>query len=177
MKVTAVMVSTINGRITRGDDPDITKWTSKEDGAHFRSMVAESTLIVMGSSTYEAARESMRHREGKLRIVLTHTPEKYSQDVISGQLEFSNESPKELVQRLEQQGYQEMLLVGGGQTNAQFLKDGVLTDLFLTIEPKAFGKGKLVLGEEDYFVNAHLASVKPLNEHGTLLMHYTFVYE
>jgi dihydrofolate reductase len=108
--------------------------------------------------------------------VLTHEPEKYSQDQLPGQLEFSSESPKELVQRL-QGAYQEMLLVGGGQTNATFIEDGVLNELYLTIEPKLFGKGKLVVGEGDFFVQARLQSVKQLNEQGTLLLHYTLKYE
>lgn len=177
MKVTAVMVSTINGKITRGDDPDIKKWTSKEDGAHFHLMLAQSKLIVMGSSTYEAARESMRHEEGKLRVVLTHSPEKYQQDEIPGQLVFSSETPQELVGRLEKEGYQEMLLVGGGQTNAEFVKAKVLTSLCLTIEPKLFGTGKPVVGEGEFFVNAKLESVKQLNEQGTLLLEYAIQYE
>lgn len=177
MKVTAVMVATVNGKITRGDDPDISKWTSKEDFEHFRSMLAHSKLIVMGSSTYEAARKSMQHEEGKLRVVLTHTPEKYQQEEISGQLIFTNETPQELVERLEKEGYQEMLLVGGGRTNAEFVKAKVLTDLLLTIEPKLFGKGTAVVGEEDFFVNTRLTSVKQLNKEGTLLLEYTIEYE
>lgn len=172
MKIINVMVTTINGRITHGSDPDIKKWTSEEDGQHYRQMLDAASLVVMGSTTYEMAKAGMKHTDKKLRVILTHQPERYANEEIPRQLEFSNKNPQELVSGLENKGYDEMLLVGGGEINRLFYGAGLVTDLYLTIEPKIFGTGKIVIGEGDFFVNAKLASLKQLNERGSLLLHY-----
>ena len=52
MKVVMVAVVSANGKLTRGNDPDIYKWTSKEDQNFFFSLISKSKLIVMGSGTY-----------------------------------------------------------------------------------------------------------------------------
>ncbi len=172
MKIVNIMVSTANGKITHDDDSDIKKWTSEEDGKHYRSFLENSSLIVMGSTTYEAAKRSMKHQDGKKRVVLTRQPEKYAMDLIPGKLEFSSETPNELVGRLEKEGYTEMLLVGGAHINKIFYEASLVTDLYLTIEPKLFGKGKTLIIEGDYSTQMQLESVKQLNEQGTLLLHY-----
>src|SRR3990167_10570212 len=120
MKVIMVMVSSVNGKITRGEDPDIYSWTSKEDADFFFSLLNQHNLIVMGSITYEAARNKIKPDKERLRVILTRTPEKYAKDAIRGKLEFTSESPKKLVKRFEKGGYNTMLLVGGGKTNALF---------------------------------------------------------
>lgn len=172
MNITLLMVTSINGKITSSNDADISKWTSKEDFDHFSSMIAKANLIVMGSSTYEAAQEKMVLSAEKLRIVLTRNPKKYEAKVVPGQLEFSDEVPEQLIKRLEQESYKEMLLVGGGQINAVFFKEGLVSEMYLTLEPKLFGEGKPLLSEVNVDVNAKLESSTRLNEQGTLLLHY-----
>ena len=46
MKVVMVAVISANGKLTRGNDPDIYKWTSKEDAAFFTSLVRKNNLII-----------------------------------------------------------------------------------------------------------------------------------
>lgn len=172
MKVIMVMVSSVNGKTTRGDDPNIYSWTSKEDTDFFFSLLNQHNLIVMGSATYEAARDKIKPEKERLRIVLTRNPGKYSQEHIPDKLEFSNESPKELVERLEKSGYHTMLLVGGGTTNALFLEYSLVNELYLTIEPKLFGKGKSLVADGNFFKNLTLQSVEKMNGQGTLLLKY-----
>lgn len=166
------MVSSINGKITQGNDADIKKWTSEEDGKHFRTMIENASLIVMGSTTYDAAKESLKFKDGQLRVILTHHPENYANEIIPGKLEFSSESTRDLVQRLESMGYTEMLLAGGGEINKLFYEEKLVTDLYLTIEPKMFGQGKILVGEGDFSLQMKLESVQQLNSEGTLLLHY-----
>ena len=63
MKVIMVAVSSINGKITKGKDPNIYSWTSKEDSNFFFSLIKKHNLIVMGSKTYEAARRIIKHEK------------------------------------------------------------------------------------------------------------------
>ncbi|MBI5044770.1 MAG: dihydrofolate reductase [Candidatus Levybacteria bacterium] len=174
MKVILVMVSTLNGKITKGNDPHISTWTSLEDKKHFSKLIEDAKLIIMGSKTYEAAKETMQHKEGRLRVVVTRHPERYMTEKKEGVIEFRSESPGELVQRFEGIGYQEALLLGGGELNAAFLKAGVVDEIHLTLEPFLFGKGKQLIAEEEFSSSLELISSKKLNEQGTLLLRYRF---
>lgn len=175
MKIALIAVTSINGKLTRGDDPDIYKWTSKEDAKIFFSLIEKYNLIVMGSKTYEAARNIIKLKKDKLRIVLTRNPRKYKSDTVKGSLEFSSESPKDLVRRLESQGYKEILVVGGTEVNTAFLKNSLVDELHLTIEPLIFGKGKNLVLEEEFNLSLRLLDVKKLNKKGTLYLKYRVV--
>jgi dihydrofolate reductase len=166
------MVQTANGKITEGEESRIYKWTSKEDKAHFEGMVAKHNCIIMGSSTYEAAKKVIKPEPGKLRIVLTRRPEKYSEIEIPGQLEFKTVTPRELVDTLIEKGITEILLAGGGQINALFFNENLVDELYLTIEPVLFGEGKNIVDETVAEVPLQLITVEKLNEKGTILLHY-----
>lgn len=172
MNVILVMVQSINGNITRGDDPNIYTWTSKEDADFFFSKLHESKLIVMGSSTYEAARTKIHAKKGQLRIIITRNPDKYSKEKVDGQIEFLNTSPSNLINQMTQKGYDELLLVGGGEVNKLFLENVLVNEIYLTVEPKIFGNGKKVFAAGEYEIDLELVDVKKLNEKGTLLLHY-----
>lgn len=173
MKVIMAVVSSANGKLTKGEETNIYSWTSKEDTKIFFSLVEKHNLIVMGSKTYEAAKKIIRLKPDKLRIVLTRTPNKYRNDAVKGSLEFSNESPKDLIKRLKAQGYTKMLLVGGTEVNTAFLKNSFVDELHLTIEPLIFGRGKNLVLEEEFEEELKLLAVKRLNKKGTLRLIYS----
>ncbi len=172
MKIIIVMVCSLNGKITKGANPDVYAWSSKEDKHFFFSLVKKHNLIVMGSKTYQAVRKNLDLTQKKLRIVLTKNPKKYSAQVIAGKLEFTNETPKRLAGRLRQQGYKSMLLLGGGVVNALFLKAGLVDELRLVVEPLIFGSGQPLVAEGHFNSSLTLVSHKLLNKNGTLLLIY-----
>ena len=172
MKVIMVAVSSLNGKTTKGKDPNIYSWTSKEDTDFFFSLIEKNNLIVMGSGTYEAARKVIKLKKNKLRIVLTRNPRKYSEETKKDMLEFTNDTPLELIKKLENRGYNQMLVVGGGTINSLFLKSKLVDEIYLTIEPKIFGQGQELINEENLDSNLKLINIKKLNKQGTLLLKY-----
>lgn len=172
MKIVLLMVQSLNGKITRGDNPDIYSWTSKEDQEFFFDFLSKHNLIVMGRSTYEAAKENIKPDGKKRRIILTSKPVTYKTEEIKGEIEFSSEHPRELVERVSKEGYQEMLLVGGGKTNTAFFEAGLVTEMYITIEPRLFGRGKSVIADGKFDTRLKLVDLKKLNAKGTLLVHY-----
>src|SRR3989344_4237828 len=136
MKVTMVLVSSLNGKITRNDDTNINLWTSKEDAKFFSLLRDKHKLIIMGRKTYTSIYDKIKLQPDKLRIVLTKTPAKYSNHAKSGMLEFTNEHPTKLLKRLEPKGYKNCLLVGGGEVARLFLQSSLIDEIYLTIEPK-----------------------------------------
>lgn len=175
MKVTMVMLTSVDGKITKGDDNNIYSWTSLEDQKYFFSLIKTHNLIVMGRSTYEASRPVIKLEKKKLRIILTRNPKKYSGQMIKGQLEFSDESPEKLVKRLSLLGYKKILLVGGGVINGLFLKQKLVNELLLTIEPRIFGSGKNIVEGQLLNTKLQLISIQKLNKVGTLLLRYVVI--
>ncbi len=175
MKVTMVMLASVDGKTIRGNNQNIYTWSSIEDQKHFFSLIKKNNLIVMGRATYDASQSIIKIEKGKLRIVLTRSPKKYLNQTIKGQLEFTDESSEELVKRLSLLGYKKMLLVGGGNINGLFLKQNLIDELYLTIEPKIFGNGKSIVEGQLLNTKLQLVSIKKLNKTGTLLLRYVVI--
>lgn len=171
MHITLAIVTSLNGKSTKGSVSS-ESWASDEDQTHFFNLIQKHNLIVMGKNTYLQAKEKIKPSPDKLRIVLTREPEQFTGEQIPNQLEFSSESPKELVQRLENQGYRELLLVSGATLNSLFFKEKLINELLLTLEPKIFGTGKELVDETELDIELELESVEKLNPQGTLLLKY-----
>lgn len=172
MKVVLAMVMSVDGKTTKWNNPNIYGWTSKEDQKHFFSLVEKHNVIIMGRKTYDAARSVMKLSAKKLRVVITNTPEKYEKFAVRGQLEFTSDSPEELIDRLKMQGYAKVLLVGGEGINALFLKAGFVNEVWITVEPAIFGYGNSLISKEKFDVKMRLKHVRMLNKRGTLLLKY-----
>jgi dihydrofolate reductase len=161
-----------NGRITKGDDPNVHDWSSDEDSRHFISLRDNADVVVVDRTTYELMQ--LEPEAGRLRVVVTHHPEEYASQAVPDQLEFTSEPVGDLVKRLDEAGKQQLLMAGGRHVSAEFLAAGVVDDIYLTYEPLLFSQGNIMLADESWLeVSLRLQSVKQLNERGTLLAHYT----
>ena len=169
------MVTSLDGRSTRGGEEGTHDWNSEEDKKHFQSVIDNGQLLIMGSTTYSQAKNMMVHAEGKLRIVITRDPSKFESEKIKGKLEFSNENPTALLKRLESLGFTEGFLLGGANTNTEFLKQNLVNEFWQTLEPRIFGIGNGILGEEKINVKLKLLSSEKLNDQGTLLLKYQII--
>lgn len=163
-----VAVSSLDGKITRGSSADIYQWTSGEDAALFSSLVKKHNLIIMGRKTYEAARKKIRFSPGKLRVVLTKSPGNFKD---KEGLEFTGKHPIKLLRDMEARGYERALVAGGGAVNALFLKNNLVDEVWLTVEPCMFGKGKSLV-EGAVKTQLVLIGTKKLNKRGTLHLKY-----
>lgn len=172
-KISLVMVSTLNGKITKGDNPNVGSWASSEDQKFFTDFKKNFKVSIMGSGTYEAAINDIDLSVERLRIVVTRDPKKYEGKTVPGKIEFTPKSPKEIVKELNGRGFDDILLLGGGEINRLFLEEDLVTDFYLTLEPKFFGKGRQVVVDGDYFLDFKLVDAKKLNHQGTYLFHYT----
>ena len=98
-------------------------------------------------------------------------------------MEFTDETPTDLIKRLENQGFSEGFLVGGANTNTEFLKQGLVSELWQTLEPKILGMGNGIVGDtsagsaqgEKIDVSLKLISEEKLNDKGTLLLKYAVI--
>src|ERR1035437_29563 len=173
MKTILIFVSTLDGKITKWGDPEIRSWSSKNDQDYFDTVWNETRVVIMGSGTYNPY--PVKPNSKNLFIVMTRHPEEYKSKAAPGQLEFTNESPLQLVTRFVKTGEEKMLIVGGAQIATSFLRDGFIDELWLTIEPKIFGKGANFVIEEKLDIGLELLSCTRANNQGTLITKYKVI--
>jgi len=167
-----VAVISKDGLLTKGTDADVSGWTSPEDKEFFSRIKSEHSLYIMGRKTYESV--GIKPDTGILRIVMTRNPEKYNDLSMEGQLEFTDKSPKDIVTKY-QSLYESCLLLGGGEVYEEFLKQNLVSEIFLTVEPVVHKSGTPLLSSSKKlasFIGNINPETKILNAGGTKLLHY-----
>jgi dihydrofolate reductase len=124
----------------------------------------------MGSKTFEA--DPRKAASDHLLVVMTRNPEKYEAAEVKGQLEFTSESPADLFSRFEKNGCTQMLIAGRPHIATLFLKENLIDELWLTIEPKIFGTGESFATKEKLDISLKLIHSEWVNEQGTLITKY-----
>jgi dihydrofolate reductase len=170
MKTILIFVSSLDGKITKWGNPDVRSWSSRSDQEYFDSVWGNTRVILMGRASYEARPVSPGTKH--IFIVMTRQPEKFKDREAPGQLEFTDHPPLSLVQRFEDEGEERMLILGGPEIATLFLKENLVNELWLTLEPKIFGQGGNFVKDERLDIELELLSCNRLNEQGTQVMKY-----
>lgn len=161
------IAASIDGRISLSSKrpPD---WTSKEDWEFFQKSLKRFDAVVVGRNTYEAADKELHKRN---TFVLSSKPRTLSR---RGTVTFVNPAVVGLAKLLA--GYNMVAVLGGGNVYRFMLEKGLLDEIFVTIEPLVFGRGKEMFIGGTRTISTHLLSVRRLNKNGTLLLHYQINY-
>lgn len=167
--VSLIAAISANGKIAERVGQTSLDWTSKEDTKFFVQKTKELGVVVMGRKTFETIGRPLKER---LIIVMTSEPEKYEPQ--PGILEYTKKSPRELLDDLTSRGFSKVALAGGASVYSEFLKAGLVDELFLTVEPVLFGGG-VPLAENFGRVNLELVETMKLGEQAVLL-HYIARY-
>ena len=170
MKTILIFVSSLDGKVTKWGEPNVRSWSSHQDQDYYKKVWNESRLIVMGSSTYNA--DTFNPSPGHQIIIMTSHPDKYKNFEIPGQMEFTIETPVEISSRFTIRGDQQMLVVGGPHIATSFLKEQLIDELWLTIEPKIFGIGANFATDVELDVTLRLIQSEKVNDQGTLITKY-----
>lgn len=170
LTITAIAAQSIDGFITRHEEPG-TAFTSEADKAWFREALSSFDAIVMGRRTYEVSRSMIREHlsPARLRIVLTHKPELFTDDLVPGQLEFSAKPPRQLVAELAAKGKKHCALLGGSQIYWEYLDQGLVDQFWISLEPLIFGSGTPLVADGALDARFQLRSVERMGENTVLL--------
>ncbi len=168
MNVFLIAAITLDGFIGRDSKQISTSWTSQEDKKWFNQRTKEAGVIIMGSKTYETIGRSL---PGRLTVVMTSQPERYHTD--DPGLVFTKQSPVELIEWLKNKNYSEVAICGGSSIYTQFVKAGLVQQMYLTLEPIIFGQG-VGLFNEPLDTKLHLVEQRQLSAQ-TLLLEYQVI--
>jgi dihydrofolate reductase len=156
MKTILLMAITLDGKIAKNAN-QLADWTSKADKKIFVAETKKAGVIVMGETTYNTIGRPL---PGRLNIVLSPEPQK--KENIPDSLEFIKAEPNEICAMLEKRGFETMILGGGAMVNGSFLKENLIDEIWLTIEPKIFGEGLPLFNTADVNLDLELLSVEKI---------------
>ena len=169
MKVILYMATTANGFIARADNS--VAWSDVEWQEYARVLKDVGAYIV-GATTYQMMKEDNEFdRIGNPAMcVLTHSAKEDD-----GRVMFAV-TPEEALSKLGGRGFTKVIVGGGTQCNAAFLKAGLVDEIILDIEPMLFGHGLPLLFQCALEVPLELIETKKLSEN-ELQVHYRVVKE
>lgn len=160
------MAATVNGVIAREDDS--VSFVSKIDFSEFPGHIREIGNLVVGRRTYEImAAGGEFERLGNIKVVVVTGSEfrTVSPDHTIARM------PQEALLQLDQAGFSQALVAGGGGLNASFLAENLLDEIYLDVEPWIIGRGVRLFSEGYFEAKLKLIEVKELKK-GTVQLHY-----
>lgn len=159
MKISIYMASSVNGMIS--NKRNVPDWLSPEYGQGFMEISQKSKAVIMGKTTYNIlAPDYLPLRdEGTLVVLTRDTTAKPAQSNVV----FTDKDPKEIVALLEARGHTEAVIIGGTQTTSEFMRAGLVDELYLIVEPVLFGGGLPLFKDVDFEHTTELIDVKKLN--------------
>jgi dihydrofolate reductase len=169
MKVILYMSTTVNGYIARENDD--TDFVSDTEWESFVNMVKKVDNIIIGRRTYEIMQKSddfARLSESKIVVVTSNVLKSENPNVF-----FAN-TPEDALKLLQDKGFSEALVAGGGKLNSSFMKENLIDEVYLDVEPIVLGKGIKLFADDDFETNLELIEVNKLSPNEVQL-HYRVI--
>ena len=163
MKVILLMAVTADGMIAR-NSMELIDWTGKADKKYFIHITRDAGAMIMGSKTFDTIGKVL---PGRKNIVLTRDKTRTNQ---GKDLIFTNQTPKEIINELQAQGFGSVALIGGSVVNTLFMKENLIDEVHITIVPRLFGKG-LSLFNEILDTQLELIDIQKIDQ-GHVLLKY-----
>lgn len=163
MKVILLMAVTADGMIAR-NSMELIDWTGKADKKYFIHITRDAGAMIMGSKTFDTIGKVL---PGRKNIVMTRDKTRTNQ---GKDLIFTNQTPKEIINELQAQGFGSVALIGGSVVNTLFMKENLIDEIHITIVPRLFGKG-LSLFNEILDTQLELIDIQKIDQ-GHVLLKY-----
>ncbi|MDP3881472.1 MAG: dihydrofolate reductase family protein [Nanoarchaeota archaeon] len=168
MKIVLYMAMTVNGYIAGKENE--TPW-SQEEWSSYAEAVKRSKAIIIGRNTYELMRREKEFEKiGNPRTIVVSKKIKSSE---KSNFAFVN-NPKEAISLLEKEDYEEVLVAGGSKLNSSFIKENLIDEIYLDIEPHLFGNGIKLFTEDDFSAGLELISTKLISKN-EIQLHYKII--
>ena len=167
MKVILYMAISVNGMIARENDD--TSFVSKIEWKSFRNMVQKTGNIIVGRRTYEIMKNSNELAKiKKIKLVVVSHKKIKDNDIVFVK------TPRYSIEILEKCGFKTALVAGGGNLSSSFMKENLVDEIYLDIEPVAIGNGIQLFSDSKFEKKLKLLSTKKLSYH-EIQLHYKVI--
>lgn len=169
MKTILYMAITPNGIIARENGEE--DFLSHKGWETFAELAKKYGNFIVGRKTYEAVKKwdedySFDDLTEIEKIII-------SQDSLY-QLDEGYalaQSPQDAIEKLKEKGFENILVAGGSATNTAFMKEGLLDEILLNIEPAIVGEGISLFSSADFESRLKLLEMKKLDD-DIVQLHY-----
>ena len=170
MKVILYMAQTINGIIARNNYEE--DFLSHENWKVFLGLAKDMGCFVVGRKTYEEVKKWKDYNFDKInatKIIISNSPDfKLDKGYTLAT------SPEEAIKKASKLGFKKILLTGGGTINSAFMKNGLVDEIIIDIEPFVLGNGIRILSQEDFESRLKLLNVTKLKSE-IIQLHYKII--
>ncbi len=170
MKVILYMAMTVNGIIAR--DNDDTSFVSNIEWKNFSNTIKKIGNVIIGRRTYEVMLKNNEFKKSnfnKIKIVVL-TKNKLIK-IHNLKFVFIAKSPYDAIKILQNKGFKTIMVCGGGKLNSTFMKENLIDEIYLDIEPIILGKGIKLFFESDFENKLKLLEIKKLDKN-LIQLHY-----
>lgn len=153
-----------NGLIARPDGS--VDWIGEASWKRYVQITKNFDAIIIGRKTFEVMTKD-EFAPDKQYVVLS----KQEKQNPASNIKFSNKKPEQILEELKASGVNTVCICGGGETNSVFLKESLVYELFLDIQPVVLGKGIKLFQDEEFESNLELVSVDKISD-DEVSLHY-----
>ena len=163
LKTSVFIATSLDGFIAREDgqldwlDAANKRVPAGED-CGYNAFMESVDHLVMGRNTYEMVLSFGEWPYGNKPVIVLSSKKIAFPAELSQTVSHSSETPKELVDRLSQEGAKR-LYIDGGITIQRFLAKSLINDLTITVIPVILGRGKALFANLDHDISLrHMAT-------------------
>ena len=168
MKVILDMAMSVNGIIARKNFTE--DFLAEYNWEVFCKFANKVGCLIFGRKTYEIIKDPKEYDISPIKNVYKIIVSK-NKNLKSKNKFFFVKSPKEALSIAKTLGFKEVLLAGGGNINSEFMKLGLVDEIFLNINPVIVNNGIKVFGESNFEYKLKLLEIKKLKDN-ILRIHY-----
>ncbi len=165
MKVTLYMTTTVNGFIAKENND--TSW-SKETWLSFAQFVKKTGNIIIGRKTYE-----LMNADNEFRKIGNPFTVVVSKEIFIPPFNaVLAKSPKEALKIIKEKNFPNALVAGGAILSASFMKENLVDEVIIDIEPYIFGRGIRLFSKSSFEKRLKLIKTKKLSKN-TIQLKYS----
>ena len=172
MNISIYLASSVNGLISNRSN--VPNWLSQEYGRGFVEICQRTKAVIMGRTTYDIlSPDHLPLQQDGTLLVRTHGT---SATPAQPNVVFTDGPPPGIVELLTARGHDEAVIIGGTQAVSDFVKAGLVNQMYLVVEPVLFGAGLPILRDVDVDHQLTLLDVRKLGPN-TVQLHYRLLHQ
>ena len=123
-------------------DGDSDSWADDGVESEYEAEVKRCGCVIIGGKTYLQYKSDFDSGEDATTFVCTNNPDYQDTE----KLKFIHGTPQEMLNIVEQHGFSEAILSGGGEINGLFASAGLVDEIIVSVYPLTLGQGIPLFG-------------------------------
>ncbi len=164
MKVILYMATSVDGYIAKSDDD--TAWISETEWSSYSETIRKAGCLIVGHRTYDILTKQPEFTELKDVKLVVVSSKVFK--TLAGNHSVAK-SPKEALELFKD--FDEVIVAGGGMLNSSFMREGLIDEIYLDVEPIILGKGINLFEDANFDTKLEILGSKNLSQN-EIQIHY-----